>query len=67
MSDISNEFNAGEIYQNNDHIRRRLINEDREKKIHEMLPWETYDSIKEVAVYSKIQTKEKYIYYSSIQ
>ena len=37
MSDISNECNSGEIYQNNDHIRRKLI--------YEMFPWETHTSI----------------------
>ena len=47
---ISKEFNAGEIYQNNDHIRRKLIYEDREKKIHEKFPWETYDSVNKIGI-----------------
>ena len=39
------EFSAGEIYKNGDHIRRTIMYKDRERKIKEMFPWETYDSI----------------------
>ena len=45
MSHISAKFSASEIYRNGDHIKRRIIYNDRERKIKEMFPWETYDSI----------------------
>ena len=44
MLNISVELSAGEIYKNGGHIRR-IIYKYRERKIKEMFPWETYDSI----------------------
>ena len=45
LSNISAEFSAGEIYKNGDHVRRRIIYDDRERKLKEIFPWETYDFI----------------------